>query len=223
MQFPFSAVSGLFSGIRFLRHRADLQRHTGTQIQWFEVPSLSPSNGGSSPNHSSTQVEQALRLSPGDLMIIFLLALLPGCQHDTGRTCTSLGEIQLMGQSHLQIIWTHAKDEIDKTRWIFCPSRVFVMLLHIHVQGSCCTDGWHRCASGMDIWCFWDAPDWLSSSKAGEQYAGNSVDSVQNHCDFCVFSTNAQPLKLPQSIRSAVLVHDNSSRRLQQNLSAAAQ
>lgn len=32
MQFPFSAVNGLFSGIRFLRHRSDLQRHTGTQI-----------------------------------------------------------------------------------------------------------------------------------------------------------------------------------------------
>lgn len=38
MQFPSSEVNGLFSGIRFLRHRSYLQRHIGTQILFKDIP-----------------------------------------------------------------------------------------------------------------------------------------------------------------------------------------
>lgn len=85
MQFPSSEVNGLFSRIRFLRHRSDLQRHIGTKtlfkdilLIWSEVPALCPSKVGWQGIPQTTARARLNRQFPDNLMSPCPLASLLG-------------------------------------------------------------------------------------------------------------------------------------------------
>lgn len=123
MQFPSSEVSGLFSGIRFLRHRPALQRHVGTQILfkdipliWNKVPALFPPKRADFLSHRQSQVKQALGHS-----LNYLSPTL------TTRPLTyDIGRLNLFKQDHPQTDPTHAMDETERTdglhefQWCYC-------------------------------------------------------------------------------------------------------